>query len=278
MSVKRLTSTGSSRATRKESGQSHSQAGRKAPRGTAGASMPKAKAPAARTMPKAKRPGSDEESVPARVAAQQPARLATVQELLQRLEEARDAVLSSTLESFNRAHDVLEDADQELRTLGLHEQAGAAFVQTLHSVLGDRPLSEQAARRAALTAAASTVWEDAIGPLLSGEQARELLGISRQRLSQLAKSGRLILLEERSGDRRYPAWQFGEDGRPLDALVAAFRTLATEGETSSWSAASWATHQHPELDDRSPREWAAAGKETERLLLVASRDAARAAR
>ncbi len=197
---------------------------------------------------------------------------------MRRLEEAREAVVSSTLESFDRAHDVLEDADQEFRALRLHEESGAVFVQALHALLGDRPLSEQAARRAALTAAAATVWEDAVGPLLSGEEARELLAVSRQRLSQLTKSGRLMVLEERSGDRRYPAWQFGEDGRPLVALVEAFRTLANDGEMSSWSAASWAAHQHPELDDRSPREWAAAREDPERLLLVASRDAARAAR
>jgi hypothetical protein len=107
-------------------------------------------------------------------------------------------------------------ADEEVRALGLHSEAGTAFVETLREVLGDRQLPVQAARRAALIAAAATVWEETVGPLLSSQQARELLGgVSRQRLEQLATSGRLIVLEQSSGQRRYPAWQFGEDGRPF---------------------------------------------------------------
>lgn len=106
-------------------------------------------------------------------------------------------------------------------------------MQALHKVLGDRPLSVHAARRAALIVAASTVWEDSVGPLLTGEQARDLLAVSRQRLAQLAKQGRLIVLEDSAGDRRYPACQFGGAGRPLAALATAHRILVTEGEMSA---------------------------------------------
>ena len=194
------------------------------------------------------------------------------------MQQARDVLMNDALQSFTRAQDALKDADEELRTLSLHDEAGAAFIQTLHEVLGDRPLSVETARRAALSAAATTVWEDTVGPLLSAEQARELLGVSRQRLSQLASQGRLMVLADRSGGRRYPAWQFGQDGRPLAALVAAHRVLVTDGNMSEWSAASWCVHEHPELDGRSPHEWAASGEDDERLALVARRDAARAAR
>jgi hypothetical protein len=160
----------------------------------------------------------------------------------------------------------------------LHEEAGAAFAETLSEVLGDRPLSVEEARRAALAAAAGTVWEDVVGPLLTSEQAQGLMNISRQRLAQLAGQGRLIALEEQSGTRRYPAWQFGRDSRPLAPLVAAHRTLVDDGHMSPWSAASWCVHEHRELAGRSPRDWSAAGEDADRLALIARRDAARSAR
>jgi hypothetical protein len=187
---------------------------------------------------------------------------AAVHEALERVEEAREA---------------LEHADEGLRLLALHGEASAAFAETLCEVLGDRRLSVKNARRAALIAAAGTVWEDTVGPLLTSEQVRELVGVSRQRVAQLASDGQLIVLEEQSGSRRWPAWQFGQDGRPLAPLVAAHRTLVGDGHMSPWSAASWCVHEHPGLGGRSPREWAAAKNDPDRLALVARRDADRAA-
>lgn len=54
---------------------------------------------------------------------------------------------------------------------------------------------------------------------LSGTELRERLGVSRQRLGQLRKEERLLGV--RLPIRRevyYPLWQFGEDGRPLEAM------------------------------------------------------------
>src|SRR5450755_2611924 len=156
--------------------------------------------------------------------------------------------IKDALRGLEEVEEVLRAADAEAEALSAQEAAGVAFVEALGEVLGERPLSVQAARRAALAAAAATVWEDVVGPLLSGQQVRELMGgVSRQRLEQLAGSGRLIVLEERSGQRRYPAWQFGEDSRPLATLVAAHQRLVTDGEMSPWSAASWCVHEHDQL-------------------------------
>jgi len=188
------------------------------------------------------------------------------------------AVVHEALEQLEAARHALAHADAELRILALHEEASAVFAETLSEVLGNRTLAVKDARRAALTAAAGTVWEDAVGPLLSSEQVRQLANVSRQRVAQLASDGLLIVLEEQSGTRRYPGWQFGPRGRPLAPLVAAHRTLVEEGHMSGWSAASWCTHPHGELDGRSPRDWATAGEDPERLALVARRDAARSAR
>jgi len=54
---------------------------------------------------------------------------------------------------------------------------------------------------------------------LPGSELRERLGVSRQRLGQLRKEKKLLGV--RLPIRRevyYPLWQFGEDGRPLEAL------------------------------------------------------------
>lgn len=54
---------------------------------------------------------------------------------------------------------------------------------------------------------------------LSGSELQERLGVSRQRLGQLRKEERLLGL--RLPIRRevyYPLWQFGEDGKPLEAM------------------------------------------------------------
>jgi hypothetical protein len=178
------------------------------------------------------------------------------------------------LESVREAERKLAEAERAERA---QKPAVEAFAATLQEVLGERGVDVDAARRAALQAAASAVWEDTLGPLLSGQHARDLLGgISRQRLDQLVKAHRLIALEERSGSRRFPAWQFA-DGRPLDVLAAAHRKLVEEGAVSGWTAASWCVGEHPELGDQTPRAWAASGGDPERLLLVASRDAARLA-
>jgi len=186
------------------------------------------------------------------------------------------SVKDSVQEALANVREAERKLSEAERTERAHAPAVEAFAATLEEVLGDRSVDVEAARRAALQAAASAVWEDTLGPLLSGGQARELLGgVSRQRLDQLVKAGRIIALEERSGQRRFPAWQF-EDGRPLGALAAAHRELVEVGDVSPWSAASWCVSEHPELDDRSPRDWSVGG-DPERLVLVARRDAGRLA-
>ena len=54
---------------------------------------------------------------------------------------------------------------------------------------------------------------------LSGSELRERLGVSRQRLGQLRKENRLLGVKlPIHREVYYPLWQFGEDGRPLEAL------------------------------------------------------------
>jgi hypothetical protein len=100
-------------------------------------------------------------------------------------------------------------------------------------------------------------------------------GISRQRVSELARKHRLITLRDRDGRLRFPAFQF-VDGRPLDALASAFWTVAAKVE-SEWTAAAWCVAPDEALEGHSPAGWARAGRDPERLQTVAHHDAARLA-
>jgi hypothetical protein len=191
---------------------------------------------------------------------------AALREAEERLEE-----LNGTLSDRSRPEDgttVRELSEQ----FNVSEEAVRAFAQTAGELLEGEPLSPADARRAAMLAAAGVAWERALGPLLSAGQVRELLGVSRQRVDELLRAERLIGLRERSGRRRYPLFQF-EDGRPIEALVAAFYTV-TAG-LDEWSAASWCTHPDPALDGVSPAQWAKSEGDPERLAVIARQDASR---
>lgn len=186
------------------------------------------------------------------------------------LASARDRVLALGEEPAERT------VAQLAARLGVDGEGLGAFVQTLHELVGERPLSVRAARRAALLIAAEEIWEGQLGPLLSSVQVRELLGgVSRQRVDELLRGGRLIGLSDSSSRRRFPAFQF-RDGRPLAPLVEAFWTVAGSTE-SDWTAAAWCTAPNEGLEESSPVAWAARAREPERLVAVAGRDAARLA-
>ncbi len=157
------------------------------------------------------------------------------------------------------------------------EEALVAFAQTVGELLGqERSLGVEAARRSALLAVAGQVWESELGPLLGTAEARELLGVSRQRVDELLRAKRLIALLDSGGHRRYPAFQFG-DGRPLPSLVAAFWAIA-DAAISPWTAASWCTAADEALEGLSPAAWARSGRDAAHLARIAYQDAARLAR
>jgi hypothetical protein len=197
------------------------------------------------------------------------ARFAEEAEREDQADELGNVVLSALLDE-----DSLSASDLA-KFLAANGPALRSFLTTAIELLGDRPLSEEAARRGALVAVSEEAWEKELGPLLSSAQVRELLGdVSRQRVDEMLRSQRLIGLLDSSGRRRYPAFQFG-GGRPLTDLVDAFWVLS--GPATEWSAAAWCTSPDPELDERTPAEFASAGGDRDRLLLLARRDAARLA-
>jgi hypothetical protein len=191
------------------------------------------------------------------------------------------AALDRTEAALREARKLLsEPSGVAVRDLSLRfhisEDALVAFLETARDVLGERDLSVDAARRAAMLAAAADVWENELGPMLSSAQVRELLGgISRQRVDELLHSHRLIGPRDSAGRRRFPAFQF-HDGRPLEPLVAAYWTIAGAA-ANEWSAASWCVAADDALEGSSPARWARAGRDRDRLARVADQDAARLA-
>lgn len=158
--------------------------------------------------------------------------------------------------------------------LHLSSEAVVAFAETASELLGDEGLDVETARRAALIAASGRAWENALGPLLSSGQVRDLLGgVSRQRVDELTRGHRLIGLLDRNGRRRFPAFQF-LDARPLEELIAAYWTLAADA-ADEWTAASWCVSPDPALEGMSPAAWIRAGRDAERLRVLAGHDASR---
>jgi hypothetical protein len=176
-------------------------------------------------------------------------------------------------EAIEEARKRLEEAQAALATV---EPWEAAFAQTVRRLIGDGELSPEAARRAALVAVSEAVWGEQLGPTLSSADVADLLGgVTRQRVSELAREHRLIVLREGSGRARFPAMQF-RDGTPLQPLVQAFWIVA-HAPVDPWTAASWSGSPHDALEDLSPAQWAREDRDAERLLRVAARDAARLA-
>lgn len=180
------------------------------------------------------------------------------------------------LEALGRIEEAVDKLSlQELaERSGVGEDALIAFAETVGELMGERPLTVQTARRAALLAAAGQVWENELGPLLTSAQVRELMdGVSRQRVDELLRAHRLIGLRDSTGRRRFPSFQFA-DGRPLEPLIAAYWTVS-DGAIDDWTAASWCVSPDEALEGRTPAQWALEGRDPDRLARIARQDAAR---
>ena len=115
------------------------------------------------------------------------------------------------------------------------------------------PLSSAAVLQARRNAQARSELLDEFGALTSAEVA-DAAGSRAGNRSALANrwrdEGRVFAV--RVGDQQlYPAFQFGEDGRPLEAVVAALALLGPGG-LSDWQTALWFTSPNGWLGGRRP--------------------------
>ncbi len=162
---------------------------------------------------------------------------------------------------------------------GAFAPAVEAFERTLEELELEPEPGDLAAfgRRAALVAAANSVWGRHLGPMFDAEQAKTVLGVSsRQAVSDLAKRGRLLALGAAGGRKRYPAFQFGKDGRPYGDLVPILALFAAVVETP-YTIASWLVSPNPLLGNEAPVAWMRSGRDSARLREAAHRAAERLA-
>ncbi len=162
---------------------------------------------------------------------------------------------------------------------GAFAPATEAFERVLEELEVEPEQGDLAAlgRRAGLVAAANSVWSRHLGPMFDAEQAMTMLGVSsRQAVSDLAKRGRLLALDVGRGRKRYPAFQFGENGRPHPDLVPILALFAPVVETP-YTIASWLVSPNHLLGDETPIAWMRARRESARLLEAARRAAERLA-
>ena len=85
---------------------------------------------------------------------------------------------------------------------------------------------------------------DAIGPVYTTAQVRELLGASRQAISDRVYRGRLLALRTANGRLVYPTFQFDGDG-VRDGIATILQSVGPVEDP--WALAAWMRAQQPAL-------------------------------
>jgi hypothetical protein len=134
-------------------------------------------------------------------------------------------------------------------------------------------------RRAALVAAAEAVWTRHLGPLLEARHVQELIGVeTRQAVSDLRTRRRLLGLPKETGRVIFPAFQFGDSGRPFEALPQILEVFEGRARVDPWTVASWFVTPQALLARMTPAEWLAKGEDADLVIKAARRSAARLGR
>ena len=149
-----------------------------------------------------------------------------------------------------------------------NSEAAEAFEETLNELGVEVP--REVAVRSALLAASDAVWAQGLGRLLTRTEVQTMMNVrSRQGISDHAAHQRLLALPDRDGQLLFPAFQFGEDGRPLPGLRDVLRALHGAFE-SLYSLASWFMTGQEELAGETPAVMLRAG-DLESVMLAAAR-------
>lgn len=131
-------------------------------------------------------------------------------------------------------------------------RAAQAFDETLHRLgIDEHELdAESFGRRAAMLAAGELLWERELGPSLKTRDVEEMLGCSRQAVSERVKRHRLLAFPGNEGNE-FPAFQFGSDGAPLVGLPEILQELLPLAQTP-YTVAAWLAGPEDELEEERP--------------------------
>ena len=96
------------------------------------------------------------------------------------------------------------------------------------------------------------------GGTYTPDEVRRLLGnVSRQRVDQLVKGGRLLAVTGPSNSRRYPTVQFNDDGTLGEGLSDVLAALPSK---NPWAVLNFLIHPDARLQDRRPIDLLRQGK------------------
>lgn len=118
---------------------------------------------------------------------------------------------------------------------------GAAAVITRgepHASPDDQAALDRAYRRGATLAADLLAGPD----MLSSDEIKLRLGMSREAVNQKRRRGELLGLVGAKRGMRFPAWQLDADGRPLAAMAELHKALG-----DPWAVFRFLRQRHPEL-------------------------------
>ena len=102
---------------------------------------------------------------------------------------------------------------------------------------------------------------------LTIDQAADLLGIHRSRVSHRVRDGRLYAFRLGS-QRRLPRWQLTAAGQPLPGLETVLPALP--GDLHPTAVEGFFTTPDPDLDGVTPAQWLASGGDPQRVVDEAS--------
>lgn len=107
-----------------------------------------------------------------------------------------------------------------------------------------------------------------VGPVWSAANTCRSLGVSQGGLAALGSAGDVLRLVTADGEAVYPVWQFSRRGQVhvKPGLVPLVRTLRG---FDGWTVAVLLHTPAPELDDLSPLDWLAEGRDGEAVAALA---------
>lgn len=97
--------------------------------------------------------------------------------------------------------------------------------------------------------------------MLSAEQFAKLIGTSRVTVNAKRLNRQILGLDGAKRGYRFPDWQIGDDGKPLQALSGLFARLGD----SAWAVYRFLVQHHPELDGLTGLAALKRGKSTQAL-------------
>jgi hypothetical protein len=169
----------------------------------------------------------------------------------------------------NEDEQFIVEVGQSLRTM--FSELSHASNAPLRQILGD-PVSIVETFMSSLPKLSA--WSERLGPMYTGSSLAQVLGVSRQTISERASKRTLIALRTVDDHMLYPRFQFDKRLRPIQGLSDIWRIL-TGVESDEWTCASWLVAPLPRLKGKSAVAFLGSGGDLEGALSEAKAVAAR---